>query len=172
MDIKLSKGQIKKARISRGNMFSVGLRILCLSLGAFILSGCNVHKASFDCSNGQGMGCGSMIGVHKSIKDNSFQKDNYSSKNLPQESVCKSCQKYKQSDNNTTSYVYSNPILLQENINSKEQLANPLIYRSSDKVMRVWFTSYFDENNNFHGEQYIYTVIEPARWIVDKRESL
>lgn len=172
MDIKLRDRQMKKGRILRSNMFSVGLRILCLSLGMFTLSGCNVHKASFDCSNGQGMGCGSMIGVHESIKDNSFQKDKYSSKNLPQEPVCKSCQKYKQSDNDMTSYAYSNTILLQDNINTKEQLSNPLIYRSTDKVMRIWFNSYFDENNNFHGEQYIYTVIEPAQWVVDKRESL
>jgi hypothetical protein len=61
---------------------------------------------------------------------------------------------------------------VQENINTKEQLSNPLIYRSTDKVMRIWFNSYFDETNNFHGEQYIYTVIEPAQWVVDKRESL
>lgn len=163
---------MKNGRILRGNMFSIGLRILCLNMSVLALSGCNVHKASFDCSNGQGMGCGSMIGVHESIKDNSFVKDKDSSKALTQEPVCKSCQKYKQSNSKVISHAYSNPILLQDNINSKEQLASPLIYRSSDKVMRVWFNSYFDENNNFHGEQYIYTVIEPAQWVVDKRESL
>ncbi|MCT4635280.1 MAG: type IV conjugative transfer system lipoprotein TraV [Rickettsiales bacterium] len=163
---------MKKERILRSNMFSIGLRILCLSVSMLTISGCNVHKPSFDCSNGQGMGCGSMIGVHESIKDNSFAKDKDSSKALTQEPVCKSCQKHKQSDNDTTSYANSNSILVQENINTKEQLSNPLIYRSTDKVMRIWFNSYFDETNNFHGEQYIYTVIEPAQWVVDKRESL
>ena len=163
---------MKKRTILNSKILGIALRILYLSIGVFTLNGCAVHKASFDCSNGQGMGCGSMIGVHESIKDDSFNKDKGSSKNSPQEPVCKSCQKYKQSHNDISSYAYSNPTLYQENINSKEQLASPLIYRTTDQVMRVWFNSYFDENNNFHGEQYIYTVIEPAQWVVDKRESL
>jgi type IV conjugative transfer system lipoprotein TraV len=166
--------RMKEGRILSNKVLGMDLRILCLSVGLLILNGCAVHKASFDCSDGQGMGCGSMIGVHESIKDNSFSKEKDSSKSTTLEPVCASCQKYKKTNNEIATGSISNTNLSSNLFMSdaRNELDNKLIYRSQDKVMRVWFNSYFDENNNFHGEQYIYTVIEPAQWVINKRESL
>lgn len=134
---------------SRGYWF----RILCLGLGLMSLSGCSVHKASFDCPNGKGMGCGSMLSVHEAIKDNNFprESDNLSKVN---------------NQIKTKSASSSTPI----NIQTATQAAdnNNLVYRSQDKIMRIWFNSYFDEHNNFHDSQYIYTIIQPAQWLINR----
>lgn len=156
-----------KDRISAvKSIINLGMKLLCLNLVLIGLGACSVHKASFDCSGGHGMGCGSMIDVHESIKANSFTKTTDSFKKKSPEPVCVSCQK-----NNQIIKQSANNINLTE-MNSSTKLDNNFIYRSQDKVLRVWFNSYFDENNNFHGEQYIYTVIEPAQWVVNKGEIL
>ncbi len=144
------------------------MKLLCLNLALMSLGACSVHKASFDCPNGKGMGCGSMIDVHESIKDNSFSRERESLKNNSQEPVCLSCQKQNQANGQTATQSLDSLSLVESMASTTTKLDNNFIYRSQDKVMRVWFNSYFDENNNFHGEQYIYTVIEPAQWI--KRE--
>lgn len=124
--------------------------LLSLSILAFSLSGCGVHKASFDCSGSKGMGCGSMIGVHKAIKNDEF----------PKESDDNQFNKSKTSKAVST----SNPTGLTYKTNSEGEH----IYRSQDKIIRVWFNSYFDNQSNFHDSQYVYTIIAPAQWIVAK----
>lgn len=167
--IKTGSGQMENKKILSSKILIRWLKLFCLSMGLITLNGCAVHKASFDCPNGKGMGCGSMIDVHESIKDNSFSREREPLKTKSPEPVCLSCQKQTNSQVTTQSI---NNLNLNENIaNAADKLDNNLIYRSQDKVMRVWFNSYFDENNNFHGEKYIYTVIEPAQWIVNKREQ-
>lgn len=113
----------------------------------FGLSGCGVHKASFDCAGSKGMGCGSMLGVHKAIKNDEF----------PKESDNNQLSKSKASNVSIT-----NPAGLTYRINSEGEH----IYRSQDKIMRIWFNGYFDGQNNFHDSQYVYTIISPAEWVV------
>ncbi len=129
-------------------------QISLVSLGLIVLNGCAVHKASFDCPNSKGMGCGSMIKVHEAIKDNSFPKesDEVANKKKITAAVNKSM---------TTTATQATQV-----VGSSE---NNVVYRSQDKIMRIWFNSYFDEHNNFHDSQYIYTIIEPAGWLVSKR---
>lgn len=144
---------------------SIGLsslfKLLFLSFALINLGACAVHKSSFDCSNGKGMGCGSMIDVHKSIKNNSFeQQESFGARKTV--TMCKSCQK----DNIT------NPSNLgSTNGENRTIYSIDKISRSQDKVMCVWFNSYFDEYNNFHDSQYIYTIIQPSQWLIKGQES-
>ena len=62
-------------KIISSNLIYTYFKILCLGLGIISLSACSVHKSSFDCPNGKGMGCGSMTDVHKAIKGNSFESE-------------------------------------------------------------------------------------------------
>ncbi len=138
------------------NYFGLRLfQISLVSLGLIFLNGCAVHKASFDCPNSKGMGCGSMIKVHKAIKDNSFPKES-------DETINK--KKITTINGETMAKTTTQAIPVVES--SSE---NNVVYRSQDKIMRIWFNSYFDEHNNFHDSQYIYTIIEPAGWLVSKR---
>ena len=154
-----------------GPTIKEALRICGLSLGLLGLSACSVHKASFDCPNGKGMGCGSMIEVHKSIKDNSFASEVEERNQSKVKPVCLSCKK-----NN------SMPVITQEmghnltpthaDMNTAASNAsNNVVSRSQDQIMKIWFNSYFDEQNNYHDSQYIYTIIQPAQWLVSKREK-
>ncbi len=139
--------------INRNKNRGYWFKILCLGLGLISLNGCSVHKASFDCPNGKGMGCGSMISVHEAIKDNNFprESDNLSKTN-PQI-------KTKTASNSTPSVDVQV---------ATQVVDNNLVYRSQDKIMRIWFNSYFDEHNNFHDSQYIYTIIQPAQWLINR----
>ena len=75
--------------------------------------------------------------------------------------ICKNCQK-----NNSNSKNNAEEVSLDTNtIYSVDKIS-----RSKDKVMRVWFNSYFDEHNNFHDSQYIYTIIQPSQWLVKGEE--
>jgi type IV conjugative transfer system lipoprotein TraV len=140
------------------------LKILFLSIGLMSLSGCAVHKASFDCPNGKGMGCGSMTDVHKAIKDNSFKAQVESQGYTKPEKACVSCQKSNSKETANISTVIGN--------NQSIYSIKNKVSRSQDKIMRIWFNSYFDEYNNFHDAQYIYTIIEPAQWIVNGPNKL
>jgi len=145
--------------------FNSLLKICLFSVSIMSLGACAVHKASFDCANGQGMGCGSMIDVHKSIQDKSFEQvvstDFSSSRKAI--TTCKSCQKSNPVNKNNTGDI---------SLDSNIFYSADKVSRSKDKVMRVWFNSYFDEYNNFHDSQYIYTVIQPSQWLVKSEEVL
>jgi type IV conjugative transfer system lipoprotein TraV len=144
------------------------LKLLCLGMGLMTLSACAVHKASFDCPNGKGMGCGSMIDVHKAIKDNSFEskvESRNSTKSVP---GCISCQKANPANIATTTQVNNGLVIPSAKIDA----AKSVVSRSQDQIMRIWFNSYFDEYNNFHDSQYIYTIIQPSQWVVNKRDIL
>lgn len=134
-------------------------QISLVSLGLIVLNGCAVHKASFDCPNSKGMGCGSMIKVHEAIKDNSFprESDEITNKKMITATVKQPITKTTMQTTEQTAQVV------------ESSLENNVVYRSQDKIMRIWFNSYFDEHNNFHDSQYIYTIIEPAGWLVSKR---
>lgn len=151
----------QRARISKQiNRFRLKLfQISLVSLGLIVLNGCAVHKASFDCPNSKGMGCGSMIKVHEAIKDNSFprESDEITNKKMITATVNQPITKTTMQTTEQTAQV----------IESSSE--NNVVYRSQDKIMRIWFNSYFDEHNNFHDSQYIYTIIEPAGWLVSKR---
>jgi len=151
----------QRARISKQiNRFRLKLfQISLVSLGLIVLNGCAVHKASFDCPNSKGMGCGSMIKVHEAIKDNSFprESDEITNKKMITATVNQPITKTTTQTTEQTAQV----------IESSSE--NNVVYRSQDKIMRIWFNSYFDEHNNFHDSQYIYTIIEPAGWLVSKR---
>lgn len=125
------------------------VRMLSLCIALTTLSACAVHKASFDCSESKGMGCGSMIGVHKAIKNDEFPKES------DQIQIKKNI--------NATTAINSQTGLVYKTKTDGEH-----IYRSQDKIMRVWFNGYFDSQNNFHDSQYVYTIISPAEWIVTR----
>ena len=152
-----------RKQLIRNTGLSSLLKICLLSAIVMSLGACAVHKASFDCANGKGMGCGSMIDVHKSIKDKSFGQvaPSSSSSSTKSITICKNCQK-----NNSNSKNNAEEVSLDTNtIYSVDRIS-----RSKDKVMRVWFNSYFDEHNNFHDSQYIYTIIQPSQWLVKGEE--
>lgn len=145
-------------------------KIMCLCLALINLSACAVHKASFDCHDGKGMGCGSMIDVHKAIKNNSFESE-VEARNKPKAAAeCISCQK-----NNlnvvATSTQIINPSSSMGYGSKPGDINKSIVSRSQDKIMRIWFNSYFDQQNNFHDSQYIYTIIAPAQWLVAKNEE-
>lgn len=119
-----------------------------ISILLFSITGCGIHKASFDCSGSKGMGCGSMIGVHKAIKNKEFPKESENDQ-LSQNQV-------------------KNTNILNSISDSTDRINDDghQIYRSQDKIMRVWFNSYFDNQNNFHESKYVYTVISPSQWVV------
>lgn len=123
------------------------IRLLSISIFIFCLSGCGVHKASFDCSGSKGMGCGSMIGVHKAIKNDEFPKES------DQPQIKKTSNGINTSNNQAGTFFSTN--------NEGER-----IFRSQDKIMRIWFNGYFDGQNNFHDSRYVYTIISPAKWIL------
>lgn len=133
------------------------LRLFLLSIMMINMGACAVHKASFDCADGKGMGCGSMIDVHKAIKDNSFNQVE-SSSSTKKIKVCESCQK-----SNSTKVANIDSV---EGDNKTAYSVKNKVSRSQDKIMRIWFNSYFDEHNNFHDNQYIYTIIQPSQWLV------
>ena len=139
------------------------LKLLCLGMGLMTLSACAVHKASFDCPNGKGMGCGSMIDVHNAIKDKSFAREVETRNKTKPTTTCKSCQKANLSDASAAAAPANKSQTVAE-----ASLVKNSVFRSQDKIMRIWFNSYFDEYNNFHDSQYIYTVIQPAQWVVNK----
>lgn len=146
------------------------LKVLSFSLGVVVLTGCAVHKSSFDCSNGKGMGCGSMTDVHKAIKDKSFAREVDARKELMEGDACYSCQKTNPAISTTTQNMTN--VAVVDSSSSINNTSKNLVSRSQDQIMRIWFNSYFDENNNFHDSQYIYTIIKPAQWLVSKREAL
>ena len=153
-----------ETQLEESNKKYRSLKILCLSVALMSLSACAVHKASFDCPNGKGMGWGSMTDVHKSIKDKSF-KDQVETQGYKKPAkACVSCQKPNLNNAANTSHIIDND---QSIYSVKNKIS-----RSQDKIMRVWFNSYFDEYNNFHDGQYIYTIIEPAQWIVNGPNKL
>jgi type IV conjugative transfer system lipoprotein TraV len=147
---------MKKQLIKNMGFYSL-LKLFLVSLSILTVNGCAVHKASFDCPNGKGMGCGSMIDVHKSIKDNSFnQIESYGS--IKAVAECKSCQKNNSKDQNSIVRISGD--------DKSIYFTKDKVSRSHDTLMRIWFNSYFDEYNNFHDSQYIYTIIQPAQWLV------
>jgi type IV conjugative transfer system lipoprotein TraV len=149
---------IQKIINERNQVNYFGLRLFqisLVSLGLIFLNGCAVHKASFDCPNSKGMGCGSMIKVHEAIKDNSFPKES-------DETINKKKITTINGETMTKTITQATPVV-------ESSSENNVVYRSQDKIMRIWFNSYFDEHNNFHDSQYIYTIIEPAGWLVSKR---
>ena len=146
------------------------LKLVYLGVGQMALSACAVHKASFDCPNGKGMGCGSMIEVHKAIKDNSFEskvESRNSTKSVPE---CISCKKANPASITATTQALDNNGLVTSG--PKGNIVKSTVSRSQDQIMRIWFNSYFDEHNNFHDSQYIYTIIQPSEWVVNKRDIL
>lgn len=138
---------MKKQTSINNKLNRKAFELISLSILLIGLNGCGVHKASFDCSGSKGMGCGSMIGVHKAIKNDEFPKESYQTqikKNINATTAI----------NSQTGSVY------------RTKTDGNHIYRSQDKIMRVWFNGYFDSQNNFHDSQYVYTIISPAEWIV------
>lgn len=147
---------MKKQLIKNMGFYSL-MKLFLLSVSILAVNGCAVHKASFDCPNGKGMGCGSMIDVHKSIKDKSFnQIESYGSTKAGAE--CKSCQKNNSKDHNSIIRISGD--------DKSIYFIQDKVSRSHDTLMRIWFNGYFDEYNNFHDSQYIYTIIQPAQWLV------
>lgn len=119
-----------------------------------LLTSCAVHKTSFECKAGKGLNCRSASDIHQMILNNTIENEKHkaSKQYTP---TCLSCNKHNIQPNK--------PILSSLQANS----SNYPVKRSPEKVMRIWINSYFDENNNFLSDQYIYTVIEPAKWIVE-----
>lgn len=144
------------------------LKTIFLSIAIISLSGCAVHKASFDCSNGKGMGCGSMTDVHKAIKNNNFKPQVETQNYLKPTKGCTSCQKSNFNNEVNNEVNIDSATYNKQNIN----LTKSRVSRTQDKIMKIWFNGYFDEKNNFHDSQYIYTILEPAKWIVNGPEKL
>lgn len=145
------------------------LKILLLSMGLITLSACAVHKSSFDCPNGKGMGCGSMIDVHKAITDNSFISQTQSQSTTKPAKPCVSCQMANSvsaaNAANAVNIAPSKDITVNKS-NDSQNIDVVEVSRSQDQIMRIWFNSYFDEYNNFHDSQYVYTIITPAQWLI------
>jgi hypothetical protein len=40
------------------------------------------------------------------------------------------------------------------------------VSRTTDKIIRIWFNNYVDGYNNLRGEQYVYTIAEGAKWVI------
>ena len=154
------------AKLKINKYSNSGLKILSLLLGLIGLSACSVHKASFDCPNGKGMGCGSMTDVYKAIKDKSFAEEVESRKAIKKpSSPCTNCQKDSSSNNAITHSINNYQVI-------KSDISKNLVSRSQDKIIKIWFNSYFDEYNNFHDSRYIYTIIQPAKWVVNNYDKL
>ena len=164
--------QIIAQQTIKNNKVRSWLSIICLGWGLVILSGCAVHKASFDCPDGKGMGCGSMIDVHQAIKNNSFES-RVEERNHPQATAaCISCQKTNLSTTAAPAQI-NIPSSSRPGYSAKPgHLNKSIVFRSQDQIMRIWFNSYFDQQNNFHDSQYIYTIIVPAQWIVNHKNEL
>lgn len=117
------------------------------SLLLLTLSACSVHKTEFDCKAGKGAGCIALSKVNQMVSDDTLQAE-IDKQNKVKKPTCTSCNKEAKS------------ALL-----SSQNLKPSPMHRTQEKIMRIWFNSFFDEQNNFQGEQYIHTVIEPARWV-------
>lgn len=146
------------------------LKIFFLSIGLMHLSACAVHKSSFDCPNGKGMGCGSMIDVHKAIKDNSFMSQTQPQSTTKPAKPCVSCQTSNVVSATNAANAVSTKAMQDaqgnKNNNQNIDVVEVEVSRSKDQIMRIWFNSYFDEYNNFHDSQYVYTIIMPAQWLI------
>jgi type IV conjugative transfer system lipoprotein TraV len=118
-------------------------------LGVWLV-GCAPHKMSFECQGGKGVGCKSLSQVNQIIDDKSLDEA-IDSQAKRTKKICKTCEK--SSKPKPQSSLLVSPALHPQGV-----------FRTQEKVMRVWFNSHFDENQNFHAEHYVFTVIEPARW--------
>jgi type IV conjugative transfer system lipoprotein TraV len=125
------------------------LIVICL-----VLNGCSVHKANFDCPNNKGMGCKSMTDVYDSIHNKSFGNG---IRNAAKAS-CLECNQSSLPVNNDKSTKH-------EQITNIALKASEPVVRAPEKVLRIWFNGHYDEQNNFRGSQYVYTVLEPAKWL-------
>ena len=148
------------------------LKTIYLSFALIGLAACSIHKSSFDCTGGKGMGCGSMIEVHKAIKNNSFDSKVESLNKSKSQAACISCKK---NNLDNKEVVPDNlPVILSASLidtgtsYKANSVDRSIVSRSKDKIMQIWFNSYFDQQNNFHDSQYIYTIIAPAQWLVNK----
>lgn len=146
-----------KNKLFKVRTYYMTLKIFSLIFLLMTISGCAVHKASFDCSNGKGMGCGSMLDVHKAIKDNTFRERTDSRVYDKSIKPCKNCQQLNSE---------KGEVIILKNSSYNDTSSAEEVTRSKEKVMRIWFNGYFDEHNNFHDSQYIYTIVEPSKWIV------
>jgi type IV conjugative transfer system lipoprotein TraV len=134
-------------------MYQVMIKITKLAVLAMsfsLVTACGVHKGSFDCPNNKGMGCKGMIDVYQKIHEKP------SNIRMNTQVVTES------------NLVASQPTdLLAVNKNLEDKNSAPKsIYRTKDKIVRIWFNGYFDEENNYRDSQYVYSIISPAKWVV------
>lgn len=148
----------------------ITFRVVLLCISMMVLNACAVHKASFDCPNSKGMGCGSMIGVYDAIKSDNFPKgeENFNNSVDKRNSAeCINCAKDKNKSKSSISPSSGTAeIVMSHSYKNNNYFGNKKIYRSEDQIMRIWFNSYFDEHNNFYDSQYVYTIIQPSEWVL------
>ena len=110
------------------------------------LAGCNTHKMNFDCRAQNGMGCKSVSEVNETLdKPGHTQRASISTDSLAEN--------------------FSSTVLQGGSENKSEQPNTTQVTRSQEQYMRIWFAAHLDEQNNYRGEQYIYSVMQPANWV-------
>ena len=115
-------------------------KILLVVYGVF-LSGCNSYHNDFVCKAEKGYQCHNMSQVKEIIEnDKSYNKDDYRK-------------------------AYFSKNALSFNGDTANILGGKLS-RRPEKIMKIWFTSHIDKNNNFVTDRYVYTVIEESNWVV------
>lgn len=142
---------IKKTFKQSLNLMNLGIRLAIIT-SLTLVTACSVHKGEFDCPGNKGMGCKGMIDVYDTL----HQKTPLA----PISNVVPTFNPHKL-DNKSEN--------IDDAVNGMKNEQTPInpIYRSSDKILKIWFNGYFDSLNNYRDSQYVYAVISPAGWIIN-----
>jgi hypothetical protein len=163
------------------NTKNIKLRIVKTTfvlLALFSLSSCATYGREFQCKEGKGLGCTSSSKIIELIEedkiDEAIEQNNpgdakKSKNNINKKAVgCKDCEMAEggldlfngeplHTINNASMQKYMKDIGM---AGTKQSVT-----RSDERVIRVWFNEYVDGAGNFNGEQIVYTVIEPGKWV-------
>ena len=117
---------------------------IVLGLAAAGLSGCSTNSETFDCKEGKGVGCKSILAVNKMVDQGSFgESPETPGTVLP----------VLGSPHNPTIQYVETPL-------SDDMVIN----RIKEEHLRVWIAPHQDEQGNLHEGSIVHTVLKPGYW--------
>jgi type IV conjugative transfer system lipoprotein TraV len=149
-------------------------KLIFILISMQLLISCGVHKMNFECQGGQGVGCQSVSKVNDLVNKDLLKKEIAKHNEVKKEpgllsSGCKNC---KQVESQQVELQQGDTQQAIAQLGSMNSTSNAPVSRSKEKVIRIWFSGFFDKQNNYQDAQYVYAVIEPAKWVATQQVSL
>ena len=134
-------------------------------LKLFVLSGLSactsIYNDDFDCGPGKGVNCKSISQVYAMVNTGQVGQEpltDESSKDLDSNS------KHKKDSQESLPYFSE---ITPSSIDAKIKH----VTRNPEKTIRIWIAPHLDESGSYVSDSYLFTVIEPGKWIEKPKAS-